>query len=226
MVTPPRQGRSCASDCASCAAFVEGERLPARATGESAAPGARRSPKFIVEVRADRKNRHSMPPSRFGRRPRKTHGASRRPLRSLIWQMDQYANAGLVLTRPNVIGAVDNTFAEAVARARSNAGYAGSALARRATGGRASEVIGRASTRTPHASATALAIAGPTPPVLSSPALLAPNGPGPATSSIVHRAKRRDVAHAGEFIVGEREIENPSVFDQQFFGHRVPEPRS
>ena len=34
----------------------------------------------------------------------------------LIWQMDQYANAGLVLTRPNVSAAVDNSFAEAVAR--------------------------------------------------------------------------------------------------------------
>lgn len=36
----------------------------------------------------------------------------------LIWQMDQYANAGLVLTRPNVSAAVDNSFAEAVARSK------------------------------------------------------------------------------------------------------------
>jgi NitT/TauT family transport system substrate-binding protein len=36
----------------------------------------------------------------------------------LIWEMDQYANAGLVQQRPNVMKSIDNSFAEAVARSK------------------------------------------------------------------------------------------------------------
>ena len=77
--------------------------------------------------------------------------------------------------------------------------------------------------RTPTASWMALAIAGETPNVPDSPSPLAPNGPvfcSAVDQFVVHR---RDIANAGDLVVGERGIGDLAAVELHVFGQREAE---